>query len=566
MSTAPPNIWAMLTMRKGVKIHFAAMLEQLRKTCYLIIMKHLQVISQDSHSLPSGFKSLFQKSTGKFYTPIWMANQLADKLARAMCQTSGIVRAVDPFCGDGRLMVALANRIAEDKQLRNHSWEFELWDRNQDSLYEAKPFLTEAVKSAKINATVRIRQWDSFLDSSRQYGNFDVIITNPPWETLKPDQRDLGALSIKEKKLFLEGLRDYDQYLAVKFPISQPSTKLYGWGTNLSRCGLELIIKLLKQSGHCGVVLPSSILADQVSASLRRWLFLETSIQAIDYYPAEAKPFDNVDQACILTIIQRNHSPSRIHPVITQHDRARRKISSGKIRLTAEDLEKLEYRIPVELCQKELELLLKLSQFRPLSDWAITRGGALWMGRELDETNYRSFVSNIGEVGFIKGRNITRFSSLEAPTHFIREGMKKIPPSTHFRRVAWRDVSRRSQARRMLATIIPAGVVTGNSLHVAYFLDDNHLRLQALLGVLNSLTFEFQLRSRLGTGHVSLGTVRELRVPNLDDAKFVRKVSQLVGRALTGDSSAEAAIEIAVADAYCLSEEERAILINHFAS
>lgn len=117
----------------------------------------------------------------------------------------------------------------------------------------------------------------------------------------------------------------------------------------------------------------------------------------------------------------------------------------------------------------------------------------------------------------------------------------------------------------MLATIIPPGIVTGNSLQVAYYPDGDLVRLQALLGVINSLAFEFQLRSRLGTGHISLGSVRGVHVPDFDDVSFIRKVAKFSRRALTGDPSAEVEIEATIADAFSLSQTERDALVNHFA-
>ncbi len=523
-------------------------------------LEHMRGISEN----PRNEKTLFKKASGKFYTPIWMAQLLADRLLNNFVPTTKVVRVVDPFCGDGRLLVAIAERIAISATLRASDWCFELWEKDEESVAQATVALSETLRSAKLKARVHARRWDTLLDSTDRFTQFHLVVTNPPWEVLKPDSRELRELSNGNSREVVDEIRAYDKALAAHLPYSQPTKKLYGWGTNLSRCGLEIAVKLLAQDGSCGIVLPSSILADQVSVALRKWLLQQTEIVSIDYFPAEAKPFDQVDQASVVMTLRREETPRAFRPLVARYSRTRKLIKSEELMLSANELEALGFRVPVELSSDEFALLRKLSQLRPLFDFGVSHGGTLWMGRELDETSYRSFLSSEGKFAFLKGRGITRFSSLGPLKEFVRQGAREIPASAHFHRVAWRDVSRRTQARRMLATIIPPGVVTGNSLHVAYFVDDDQTRLLALLGVLNSLAFEFQLSSALGTGHVSLGSVRGVRVPDLNDTTFVRTLARLVQRVLAGESDAELEIEVVMAEAYSLSEPERHALVNHF--
>ncbi len=527
-------------------------------------MKHLEHTQRLSAGNRRNEKTLFKRASGKFYTPIWMAQLLAKRLLENSVPKGKVLRIVDPFCGDGRLLVAVVEQIAMCATLRGAEWHFELWDKDEESIAQAKVALCEAVRSANLKATVHARLWDTLLDSTGRFTEFNFVVTNPPWEVLKPDSRELRELSNGNSRKFVYEMRAYDKVLAEHLPYSQPTKKVYGWGTNLSRCGLEIAVKLLAPHGVCGIVLPSSILADQVSVALRKWLLQQSEIIAIDYFPAEAKPFDQVDQPSIVMTLRREVEPSAFRPRVSRYCRNREVIKSEQLILTADELEGLEFRVPAELSSDEIALLRKLSQRLPLFNFGVSRGGTLWMGRELDETSYRSFLSSEGDVAFLKGRAINRFSSVGPLKEFVRRGAREIPASAHFHRVAWRDVSRRSQARRMLATIIPPGVVTGNSLHVAYFVDDDQTRLLALLGVLNSLAFEFQLRSALGTGHVSLGSVRGLRVPDLHNTSFVRTLAPLVQRVLAGESAAEIEIEVVMAEAYSLSQPERRALVNHF--
>jgi len=129
-----------------------------------------------------------------------------------------------------------------------------------------------------------------------------VLLTNPPWEALKPDRRELKQLTPEARAAYVAALRSYDEQLARLLPQSQPDKKFSGWGTNLSRCGLEFSIRLLRPNGWCGIILPSSLFSDQVSVRLRRWLFHETSLRRLSAYPAEARLFGGVDQTCSAAI------------------------------------------------------------------------------------------------------------------------------------------------------------------------------------------------------------------------------------------------------------------------
>jgi Alw26I/Eco31I/Esp3I family type II restriction m6 adenine DNA methyltransferase len=297
---------------------------------------------------------------------------------------------------------------------------------------------------------------------------------------------------------------------------------------------------------------------------LRQRLLQEADILSIDYFSAETKPFDKVDQPSIIMIVERQEERIALNPIIAKYNRTRAEISRERIILRKEDLRTLKFSIPVELSTKEIELLLKLTRHHPISDWETSHGGNLWIGRELDETGYRNFISNQGKYPFLKGRTVTRFSNVGLLTDFVKEGAREIPISANYCRVTWRDVSRRSQVRRMVATIVPPHIVTGNSLHVAYFIDNNQVRLYALLGIINSMAFEFQIRARLGTGHMSLGSVRDIRIPDLNDISLVRELARLVKRALSGETDAEVEIEVKVANAYKLSNPECTTLLNYF--
>lgn len=177
----------------------------------------------------------------------------------------------------------------------------------------------------------------------------------------------------------------------------------------------------------------------------------------------------------------------------------------------------------------------------------------LWLGREIDETRIGEKLIKEGQHPFIKGKMISRYSSVpESLSYLDIEKIKKIPKSVDFSRVVWRDVSRASQKRRLIATIIPPQYITGNSLHVAYFKDHNIKKLSALLAVMNSLIFEAQVRAFSSTNHMSLGVIRKTRLPKMNDDE-INLLAQYVD---DYEIQNEYEMEVYVAKLYGLSFKE----------
>ena len=506
-------------------------------------------------------KTLGDRLSGKFYTPIHLAESLAKKVCTNLTSRGKkTVVMCDPFCGDGRLIDALLKTLSP----RIDEARIYLWDTDLDALSFAKKRVRDSADILGIKVDIVAKNIDSLLGTVEYDGTVDVVVTNPPWEALKPDRKELAGMNAASKAEYVRALKEYDMKLAEGLPLSQPSTKYSGFGTNLSRCGLEKSLKLLKPGGTCGIILPSSIFSDQVSIGLRRWVFTHYSLSVLDMYSAECRLFPGVDQSIVVAVFSAE--PAEVHNVTLGRFLRIEDLNSERVKLSAALLQELEYSIPPELTARELSILVRMMKLPKVQSVCGNDASSLfWMGRELDETGYKARITEGEGLLFVKGRSIDRFSSKLLYAEKLTPVGIKLPKSYDFIRLAWRDISRRSQARRMIATIIPKKLIAGNSLHVCYSKDGNLSRLKALLGVMNSLSFEFQLRARLGTGHVSLGTIRGISLPKfLDDDYLVEAMSGLTDLAISGSKEAEVEQDALVALAYGLSLSDYETLLRHF--
>jgi Alw26I/Eco31I/Esp3I family type II restriction m6 adenine DNA methyltransferase len=508
-------------------------------------------------------KSLLHRATGSFYTHELIGQHLIQAVLKDFAFPTSLVKLIDPFCGDGRLVCWLLEAVSP-KAPRSFRWQVELWDYDEAAVVKAQGQVRQVASRLGLNADLHLMSGDTFQHGPQFFGAFDIVVTNPPWEILKPDRRELSQLSEADARQYVERMRQQDALLTRLFPLSQPDRKFSGWGTNLARCGVEAALKLTAPKGVCGFVSPSSLLADQMSISLRRWLFTTFAVKDLAFFPAEARLFDKVDQPCITLVAVPGTTP--LHDsLLTIFNRHREPQARTTIQLPSQALEQSDYVVSLHLEEPAQRLFGKWMHLSTFADLEGDGPDELWAGRELDETGHAKYLAKEGEYLFVKGRMIRRFGIVEKPTWYIKRDGPRIPRSADFHRLVWRDVSRPTQKRRIHAMIIPPGQVTGNSLNVAYYRDNDLTRLKALLGVVSSLVFEFQVRANLATGHISLGAVRKVRVPPLDDPKIVRGLASLVDRCCEKPGDLHPELETRVARIYGLSREEFGVLISSFA-
>ncbi|MEB4783498.1 Alw26I/Eco31I/Esp3I family type II restriction adenine-specific DNA-methyltransferase [Paenibacillus jamilae] len=520
-----------------------------------------ELINLLSNNTTNEKKDLLIRSTGRFYTHELIGKHLVETIAIKaklfMSKTS--VRVIDPFCGDGRLVNWLLHSLYDIN--KDIVWHIELWDLDPFAVKIARENVIRTSEQLGITVEVNSIVCDTLEYAPDFFGRFDICITNPPWETLKPDKRELTNLDRTSTEKYVNYLRDKDRILSNMYPISAPTKRFAGWGFNLARCGTEVAIRLVSNSGLCGVVSPASLLADQTSTPLRNWVFSK-QIFDVSYFVAEARLFENVDQACITVTLSPEANDTLVAPKLTFFDREQNKSSLNISDDEWKNIGQSGYIIPLQFGLDVIRLNHLWSGLKQLSYYENTLENGLWSGRELDETRIDTYLISDGKHPFLKGRMVDRYKIIEPPTKCVDEQQKKVPMTTNFYRIVWRDVSRPTQKRRLIATIIPPGYVTGNSLSVIYFRDNNISRLKSLLAIMNSFVFEAQVRTNLATNHVSLGVVRNAYVPPLDNVEIVASLSELVDRCFQNDLLAYSLVEVEVAKIYGLTYSDFTKLLS----
>jgi len=495
-----------------------------------------------------------EKMLGKFYTNQFVCSSLSASVVLALKQVhKKQICIIDPFCGDGRLVVSLMEEISKDSQLRSLSFSLFLWDIDNEAVTQAQANVSTFVGRAGLKASIIAEMHDAFSFARSFYGRFDVCITNPPWALLKP-QKIFSDVSSEEIENYKRVISKYDEFMKQEFSTSLPEKKFGKWGTNLSRCGTELSIKLLCDGGICGLVSPATFLNDQVSRPLRQWMFSLCDIRRVDYYPSELKLFGKADVESVTVLFLKGSPQRRVLIVRHLETTPNSETIEGK---DFDFVEKQGFVLPLSEDSRTLHVLERLNRLPSLSDYCVAN--SLKVTREIDETNISEKLAPTGTIRFVKGYMIGRYS-FTTQELFLKADEKDAPKSVHFPKIVWRDVSRRSQQRRVQATYLPKNCIAGNSLGVVASNSGQGPALYSLLGFLGSLVFEYQARVLLTSNHVPAGVIRKVKIPFLD---VNNRLASLVAQRL-GSTNCEYELDAYVAKLYGLDFDCYSLIVSSF--
>lgn len=224
---------------------------------------------------------------GEFFTPRNVCNMTIDMLFALIQEerltSPGDMKILDPAVGTGGFLIAGIQRIRQlflERGFKHDRLRDLVRDVANANFYgiDFNPFLVKVAQmnmvmygdgSANIvhaNSLANPSGWNSEAKSKIKFGEFDIVVTNPPFGTkAKIDNPDI-----------------LNQFELTTFEAKSPRTALPPEQLFIERC-----LNFLKPGGLLGMVLPDGILSNPGLKWVRRWILKKAYIIASIDLPVE---------------------------------------------------------------------------------------------------------------------------------------------------------------------------------------------------------------------------------------------------------------------------------------
>ncbi len=366
-------------------------------------------------------------------------------------------------------------------------------------------------------------------------GGFDVVLTNPPWEILKPE-----ASSTAYYQSLLYQLAP--QYTHQRAPV------------NLYKILVEQCYNLLCDGGCCGVITPSGLCIDYSTIELRKMLVNKICVIGLFCFQNTTKIIHDLDRRFEVALLTfQKGQTTKQFPTAFFRAFAVELDTFPEERAVCLSTDFLQRFSPDALDigrfkdQQEVNICTKMLQFPFLGrkfddDWNVRFTHQLNLTSEADYLN----VEGVG-LPLYEGKMIHQFTHTCAPPRYwiseerIREmqeeGILHVSQSKKRQmarkyQLVFRSVATNTQYRTLVATLLPSGTLVSDSLVIlAGPLDARELLF--LTAIFNSFLADFFIRLRVSSPRVSTRAVSQLPVPRLaiSDEYFlpvVKRVARLI--------------------------------------
>ena len=484
--------------------------------------------------------STTQKQLGAYATHHAFANAIA-RIAINPIGKKKTLRIVDPSVGPGNLLLAAIELFAKggtDRQVKQ--FVLNLYGMDIDpcarELCCLLLWLTGASCGVTLDQVARnIRVGNALtMDWWSDQDLFDVLLINPPWESLRHkvenDEGGVRAATLERLSKLQPG--------AESLP---PLFSAQGSGDrNLFKAFVEMVPHLLVEGGRLGALLPAAFASDAGLTKLRERYFSQFEIAKWTSFENRARyfPIDSRYKFGILAATRSNSGTKKlwVRGFATEPD----EVDAPHTLLQRKDIALIgrKYHIIPELsCKRELDILRIVLQ----------GGSALFKSGTLGKVTYRreidlclakdkfhhftskqlrpstdgTFVDDIScrYVPLIEGRLVGAYDCFQKtwisgsgrkatwadndcqPLNKCRPQYIIAPAPDRPPRVALCDVTAATNTRTVIATLVPATWRCGNTAPVLEF--DSYEKAFAGLGVLNSMVFDWVARRLVSGLHLN---------------------------------------------------------------
>ncbi|MBU4373404.1 MAG: Eco57I restriction-modification methylase domain-containing protein, partial [Euryarchaeota archaeon] len=328
---------------------------------------------------------------------------------------------------------------------------------------------------------------------------WDAVVGNPPYDVLSAKER-----GEEEEKLQYE--LDY-----FKGQISGFSGKL-----NLYRLMSERSYSYLRDSGRFGFIIPNTVMADQSSAPLRKFLFENSKEISFLEFPEKARVFTDVTQAVCIVVAQKG-TPKAEEIFLASGLKTGSDLLAPKFfNLKLKEILEIdgEYYLPY-VSEKSIDLFRKLLDFPRignLSELSIFQG-------EVNLTNYKECIKTNDGAQLIRGDHLSRYelifntekpSYLDVQCYLTKAGDAEKAKHHKSQRIAFQEVANMQLSRRLNATLIEQNQFLSHTTN--YFMVKNNYSIYFILALFNSQLLNWRFKLTSTTNHVSGGESRRLPI------------------------------------------------------
>lgn len=498
----------------------------------------------------------------------------------------------------------LDEMLLDDFQALGIRYEEATWDAAKGK--EGKP-KRRALILSDIRALQPFHWGYEFDEVMNERGGFDAIIANPPWEIFKPQAKEFFADHsnlVSKKKMTVQAfeqeqvklLQDQEildawlEYLSrftheseffrnapqYRNQIAVVNGKKVGTDVNLYKLFIEQCYNLLRDNGHCGIIIPSGIYTDLGAKQLRELLFSQGKIRTLFGLSNERFLFEGVHHSykiCLL-IFEKSLkteffsaafrinpreaiAPNQLGAFLNARERHLLLPVDLIRRLSPESISIMELKTPTDIAIAEKMLKYPLLGEQRIDAWNLK------LAQEFHMTNdSRLFKTSpgLGRLPLYEGKIIWQFDhQYSEPRYWIdeKDGRKGLlgrvddtGQSLEYQqyRLGFRSAGENTNERNFIADVIPSNVFCGNSLVLSKNVSNGKL-LVFLCAMFNSFVLDYAVRLKISR-NMNMFYIYQLPVPRLteSDSRFAPIVERAAKLICTTPEYDELACEVGLGD------------------